>query len=239
MISPHAVVETKDIGPNTTIAEFSVVRAGAKLGANVVIHPHVVINAGVEVGDGCEIFPGTVLGKEPKGAGATARKIEFDPKVRIGANCSVGPNAVLFYDVEIGQNTLVGDGASVRERCRIGSRCIISRHVTLNYNVKIGDRVKVMDMTHLTGNMVVGDDVFISILVGTTNDNAMGRQGFTEGEIVGPAIDAGAVIGCGAMLLPRVHVGERATIGAGAVVTKDVEPGTTVVGVPARRVPTR
>ena len=42
------------------------------------------------------------------------------------------------------------------------------------------------------------------------------------------------MIGTGAIILPRVRVGDGATVGAGAVVTRDVPPGVTVVGNPAR-----
>jgi acetyltransferase-like isoleucine patch superfamily enzyme len=43
-------------------------------------------------------------------------------------------------------------------------------------------------------------------------------------------------IGTGAVILPRIKIGDRAIVGAGAVVNSDVEPGTTVVGVPAKKI---
>jgi carbonic anhydrase/acetyltransferase-like protein (isoleucine patch superfamily) len=125
-----------------------------------------VIADGVVLGDNVEVFPGAFIGREPKGAVRRARQPVFDRRVRIGANTSVGPHAVIYYDVEIGESTLIGDGASIREQCRIGERCIISRYVTINYNTTIGDRTKIMDLTHITGNCVIGADVFVSILVG-------------------------------------------------------------------------
>ena len=234
MISQYAVVETDDLGPDVRVMEFAVVRAGARLGRGVVVHPHAVIGAGVVLGDGVEVFPGAVLGKEPKGAGATARTPHFERRVVVGANCSIGPHAVVFYDVEIGESTLLGDGASVREQCRIGSRCIISRYVTVNYNTVIGDRTKIMDLSHITGNCRIGNDVFISIHVGSTNDNAIGRDGYAEDRIVGPTVEDGAMLGAGVVLLPAVRVGAGAVVAAGAVVTRDVPPGTTVFGMPAR-----
>lgn len=239
MIHRTAVVDTPHIGENTVIGEFAVVRAGARLGRDVVVHPHVVIGDGVDIGDGCEIFPGAFLGKEPKGAGATARAAEFSRHVRIGAGCSIGPHAVIFYDVEIGDHTLLGDGASIREQGRIGSRCILSRYVTLNYNVRVGDRVKIMDLTHITGNTTIADDAFVSTGVFTTNDNALGAHGFTEGQIVGPTLHEGAMVGAGAVLLPGVVVGAGAIVGAGSVLTKSVEPGMVAMGVPARPIKRR
>ena len=234
MISPHAVVQTPDVGVGTTIAEFAIVRSGARLGRGVRIHPHVVVESGVQLDDDVEVFPGAYLGKEPKSAGVTLRDVRFTRRVRIGRGSSVGPNAVVYYDVEIGAETLVGDGASIREQSRIGTRCIISRGVTVNYNTLIGDRVRIMDATHITGNCVIGDDVFISTLVSTVNDNQMALRLYDENAIVGPRIGNRACIGAGASLLPGVHVGDGALVAAGAVVTKDVAPFAVVMGVPAR-----
>ncbi|ADV68605.1 N-acetyltransferase [Deinococcus maricopensis] len=233
-ISPKAHVESSQIGEGTTIGPFAVVEEGARLGRNVVIHPHAFIGAGVVLEDDVEVWHGAVIGKPPKGAGATARQPVYERHIRIGAGTSIGPHAVIFYDVTIGEGTLIGDGASIREQCRVGNSCIISRYVTVNYNTTIGDRVKVMDLTHVTGNAVVEDDVFISTMVGTMNDNKMSLRSYRPGEIIGPHIQAGASIGGGAMLLPNVKVGRNATVAAGAVVTKVVPDGALVFGMPAK-----
>jgi acetyltransferase-like isoleucine patch superfamily enzyme len=233
-ISSTAIVQSKDVGDGVTIAEFSIVREGAKIGNNVVIHPHVVIESGVSLGDNVEIFPGAYIGKIPKGAGALTRPPSFQPVIAIGENCSIGPHAVIFYDVFIGASTLLGDGASIREGTRIGSRTVIGRYVTINYNTKIGDRVKVQDHSWLAGQMTIEDDVFISGGVGTSNDNAIGREGYQEAHIRGPHIARGAAIGVGANLLPGVRIGINAIVGAGAVVTKSVPDRALAMGVPAR-----
>ena len=233
-ISPLASVSTKNIGENVTIHPFVVIDEDVKIGNNVVIHPHVTVASGVEIGDNTEIFPGAFIGKEPKGAGATARQPVFEKKVVIGKNCSIGPHATIYFDVEIGNNTLLGDAASIREKVRIGSYCIIARCVTINYETTIGDRTKIMDSTHITGNAEIGNDVFISLLVGTTNDNAMGAQGYASEHVRGPRVRDGAMIGAGATLLPNVEIGEGAIVAAGSVVTKDVAAHTLVAGVPAR-----
>jgi len=91
-----------------------------------------------------------------------------------------------------------------------------------------------MDLTHITGNMTIGRDVFISVLVGTTNDNALGSRGYQNERIVGPTIGDGAMIGSGAHLLPGVVIGAGAVVGSGSVVTKNVDAHKVVMGVPAR-----
>lgn len=234
MISPLAVVGSTQIGHNVQIREFAVIRSGVRLGDNVVIHPHVVIESGVEIGDGVEVFPGAFIGKEPKGAGWLAHTPEFERKIKIGANSSIGPHAVIFYDVEIGENVLIGDGTSIRERSRVGNRTIIGRYVTINYNTQIGAETKVLDHSWLCGNMSIGNRVFISGGVMTANDSAMGRKGYGQEWIVGPEVQDEAAIGVGAVLLPQVVIGKGAIVGAGAVVTKDVSPSVMVMGIPAK-----
>jgi acetyltransferase-like isoleucine patch superfamily enzyme len=233
-ISERAVVETDDIGDDVRISDFAVIREGVTLGHGVIVHPFVVIEPGVRIGDNVEIFPGTYIGKVPKGAGVLSRTPVFEPRVEISHDCSIGPNAVIFYDVEIGSSSLVGDGASIREGSRVGSRSIVGRYVTINYNTLIGDRVRIQDHTWLAGNMTIEDDVFISGLVGTANDNALGRSGYEEASIVGPYICKGAAIGVGANLLPNIRIGRGAIVGSGAVATKDVPDNAIVLGVPAR-----
>jgi UDP-3-O-[3-hydroxymyristoyl] glucosamine N-acyltransferase len=234
MVSPLAVIEADRIGDNVVIREYAIVRRGAVIGNNVVIHPFVIIEDGVRIGDDVEIFPSAYIGKPPRGVGAMTRPMNFAAKVDVGAGCVIGPNAVIYYDVEIGSHTLISDGASIREQSKIGSRCIIGRYVTVNYATLIGDNVKVQDHTWLAGNMRIGDRVFISGGVTTANDNLMGASGYDEESIVGPTIENGVRIGAGAIILPKVKVGENALIAAGAVVTKDAPAGQTAKGIPAR-----
>lgn len=234
MISRHAVVETDQIGSGTVIHPFAVVRPGVSLGARVVVHPNVVIESGVVIEDDVEVFPGTYLGKEPKGAGATAREPVFKKEIYIGRGCAIGPNAVIYYDVSVGNNTLIGDGASIREGTQIGSYCIISRYVTINYDTSIGSRTKIMDQTHITGKSKIGDNVFIGMLVSTANDRSMGKQGYVESAIQGPIISDGVCIGSCANILPGVQIGQNAIVGGSSVVTKDVPPSKKVLGVPAK-----
>jgi UDP-3-O-[3-hydroxymyristoyl] glucosamine N-acyltransferase len=232
-ISSFVSIGKSQLGCNVKIGHGVTIADDVEIGDDVIIHPNVVIYSGVNIGAGTEIFPGAFLGKEPKGAGATARSPDFLKIISIGKNCSIGPNAVIFYDVIIGNNTLLGDGASIREKCRIGSYCILSRYVTVNYASIIGDRTKIMDNSHITGKAVIGNDVFISVMVGTTNDNVI-RAGYEEDRILGPHIEDYVVVGVGASFLPKVKIGTGATVAAGAVVTRDVEAGTLVAGVPAR-----
>lgn len=217
-IHPTAIVETDSVGSGVTI------------------HPHVVIGPDVRLGDGVEVLPGAVLGRVPRAVGAIARTPTYRQQLSIGAGCAIGVNAVVYYDVEIGEESLVGDGASIRELSRVGDRTVIGRDVTLDRDVVVGSDTRVMDKAHLTGGMRVGDEVFIAAMAVSTNDSSFGGRRQGEEELRGPVVEDRAMIGGGASLLPGVVVGRGAVVASGAVVTRDVEPGATVMGIPARSV---
>lgn len=217
------------------IASTAIIHQNAKLGDNITIRDFAVIYDGVELGDNVEIMEGAVIGRLPKGAGATSRKtIEEYKKVIIGEGTVISPHVIIYTDVTIGSNTLIGDGATIREQCVIGNQCIISRLVSVNYNTKIGNKTKIMDNTHITGNMVIGENVFISVLVATTNDNNIGTKGYDEAYIKGPTIEDNVLIGAGANLLPNTHIGKGSIVGAGSLVTKNVPENKVVMGQPAK-----
>jgi serine O-acetyltransferase len=79
----------------------------------------------------------------------------------------------------------------------------------------------------------IGDDVTIyqNVTLGGTNPSA-GVGGKRH-----PTLQSGVVVGSGAQILGPIVVGEGAKVGANSVVTKDVAPGSTVVGIPAKAVP--
>jgi acetyltransferase-like isoleucine patch superfamily enzyme len=206
----------------------------AVMGEGVTVEPFAAIGDGVTLASGVYVGYSAVVGHEPRNPGSVARALEFERTVSIGAGSVISPHSVIYYGVVIEDGVLIGDGASIREGARIGPRSLLSRNVTLNYDVTIGANVKVMDNTHLTGGCVVEDDVFISINVSTVNDDGMGRAGYDEERVVGPHIKRGAAIGASAVLLPGITIGERATVAAGAVVTRDVPADTLVLGTPAR-----
>lgn len=235
-IHPSAVVETDSIGEEVTVAEFAILRAGAVLGDDVTIHPRAVVEAGVEIGAGTEVLAGSYLGQHPRAVGAISRKPVLRETVRIGSGCSIGLNTVVFYGAEIGPETMVGDTAAIREDARIGAGCVIGRYAAIDRGVQIGERSVIMTSSIIASKSSIGADVFIAPGFVCTNDNAIGAHGWVEEETAGATIEDGARIAANVTLLPGVRIGRGAVVGAGSVVTKDVEAGSTVLGVPARPV---
>jgi len=132
------------------------------------------------------------------------------------------PELVNLYGCRIGAETKIGAFVEIQKRARIGRRCKISSHSFICEGVMIEDEV------------FVGHGV---IFINDRHPRATtgGRlQTDRDWSVIETTVKRGASIGSGAVILCGVTIGEDAQIGAGAVVTHDVPPRATVMGVPAR-----
>jgi acetyltransferase-like isoleucine patch superfamily enzyme len=224
-----------NISPKAQIATTAVIHDGVTIEDDAIIHDFVVLYPGTVIKAGAEIYDHCTIGKYPTTPGSTARTYEAEyGKTVIGEHSILCPGVTIYTNTEIGHNTLLGDSCSIREQCKIGDYDIISRNVSVNYETVIGSHTKIMDNSHITGNMTIGDHVFISVMVSSTNDNSMGRDANAVENIAGPVVDDYVTIGASAALLPGVHIGKNAIVGASALVTKDVPENKVVMGVPAK-----
>jgi len=237
-VSRSTVHPDANVG-RATLADGVVVRAGAVIGDGCVLDENVVVYEDTILHENVRVMAGAVLGRPPVATAAATRPLRAGlPPLEIGAGCVIGSNAVLYRGSRLAEEVLIGDSVSMREQCEIGPRSLLGRSVTVNYNTTIGANCKVMDLSHLTGNMVIEDGVFVSAHVSSANDNKMWEGQYAEDEIRGPVLRRGCSIGLGAVLLPKIKVGEGAIVGAGSVVTRNVKAGTLVIGAPARLVRT-
>jgi UDP-2-acetamido-3-amino-2,3-dideoxy-glucuronate N-acetyltransferase len=144
--------------------------------------------------------------------------------VHLGNNVRIHhPDLVNLYGCIIGDESRIGAFVEIQVDAKIGSRCKISSHTFICEGVTIEDEVFVGH-----GVMFINDR-FPSA---TTED---GRpQGPADWQVEPTRVCRRAAIGSNATILCGVIIGEGATIGAGAVVTRDVPPRVIVAGVPAR-----
>jgi acetyltransferase-like isoleucine patch superfamily enzyme len=132
------------------------------------------------------------------------------------------PDLVNLYGCIVGDDTKVGAFVEIQKNTVIGARCKISSH------------------TFICEGVAIEDEVFVGHGVVFINDKQPSActdgqlQTEADWKVVPTKVKRGASIGSGAVIMCGVTIGEKAVIGAGAVVTKDVRPGTVVAGVPAR-----
>lgn len=123
--------------------------------------------------------------------------------------------------------------------CRhAGNDLYIDNNVTFSYGLSIGDHSGIGSNGHVAGKVTIGNNVLIApdLIIYTVNHNfrdadrtIISQGSSAEQEVV---IGNDVWIGRRVIILPGVHIGDGAVIGAGAVVAKDVPPHTIAVGNP-------
>jgi acetyltransferase-like isoleucine patch superfamily enzyme len=144
----------------------------------------------------------------------------------------IHPNALVEDGVRIGDKTRVWAFVHILPGALIGEECNICDHVFIEGDVTIGDRVTIKCGVQVWDGLRIESDVFIGPNATFTNDPyPRSKQDF---ELLYTRVKEGATIGANSTILPGITIGERAMVGAGAVVTKDVPDKTLVLGNPAR-----
>ena len=192
-------------GVTIQLPETVLVEDDVVVGHDTTILPGTQLRNGTRIGAGCDIGPNTIIQRSTIG-----------DRVRVIA--SVVCDAVIDSDSDVGPFAHIRGGTEIASRVHIGNFAELNRS-------RIASGVKIGHVSYL-GDATIGASTNIG--AGTITANYDGKQKHqTE-------IGAGVFIGSDTMLVAPVSVGDGARTGAGAVVTRDVAPGDTVVGVPAR-----
>ena len=151
----------------------------------------------------------------------------------------------LINDVVFGESVVVHSFTNLYG-CRIGSNTRIGPFVEIQAGATIGQSCKIQSHTFICDGVEIRDEVFVGHGVVFINDQyprattAAGEfQTDADWELRPTIVDRKAALGSGAVILGGITIGEGALIGAGAVVTRDVDPGAVVAGSPARLVGAR
>lgn len=211
---------------------------------NTDIHPTAVVHETASLGKGVKIGAGVYVGEE----------------VKLEDGVIVYPNVSILDHSHVGSLTQIWSGAVIRERTIIGSHCIIHPNASIGAdgfgfephpqkglvkvpqigNVVIGNFVEIganscVDRAKFSST-IIGDGCKIDNLVQIGHNCKLGMFCIMAGNsgLAGSVtLGNGVVIGGSASIKDHVTIGDKATVGAGSGVTKNIEPGKTVLGYPA------
>lgn len=138
----------------------------------------------------------------------------------------------------IDNDVILGEGVKIHNPdqvnifgCNIGDFSFVGPFVEITRNVIIGKKCIIESHSFICDSVVLDDDVFIGHGVMFTND--LYPQVGTQVEYLKTMVGKGVSIGSNATVIGGVTLGEYSVIGAGAVVTRDVEPYSIYAGNPA------
>jgi UDP-2-acetamido-3-amino-2,3-dideoxy-glucuronate N-acetyltransferase len=153
----------------------------------------------------------------------------------------IHPSCTIEQGATVGDQTKIWQHAHVRRGAVLGRNCIIGNNVFVDVDVVIGDCVKVQNNASVYQGSRIGDGVFIGphvILANDTWPRAVTADGTLKDHshwtVNGATVDSGASIGAGTVVLPGVHVGAWAMIGAASVVTTSLPAHALAYGSPCR-----
>ena len=144
--------------------------------------------------------------------------------------------AVVDQGCNIGENTRIWHFSHIMPGCVIGANCNIGQNVVISPEVVLGNNVKIQNNVSVYTGVICDDDVFLGpscVFTNVTNPrSAVNRRGQYARTHVGK----GATIGANATIVCGHDIGAYAFIGAGAVITKNVQPYALWVGNPAKQI---
>ena len=157
--------------------------------------------------------------------------LKLEPEKTSMQNPKKGTGIVTGRDVEIGKDVSIWNYVVIGDETKIGDGTVIGSFVDIGKNVTLGKDCNIQAHVTISNGCVLGNNVFIAPNSSLLNDKYPKSSYLTP-----PVIKDGAAIGGGVTILPGVVVGEKAVVGGGSVVTKDVPPKTVVAGCPAKKV---
>ena len=154
----------------------------------------------------------------------------------IDKSVKIDPTAIIDNGAKIGKNCKIWQWVHICKGATIGSNCVFGQNVFVANNVSIGNNVKVQNNVSIYDNVILEDDVFCGPSMVFTNVINPRSKISRRSEYKKTVVKEGATIGANATIICGIKIGNYAFIGAGAVVTKNVEDFALVVGNPSKQI---
>ncbi len=191
-------------------AESITIDADVAIGPDTTLYPGTLLLSGTIIGSRCTIGPDAVIERS-----------------RVADGCVVRSSYVVDSTMEAGSD--VGPYSHVRGSSRLGERVHVGNFAELK-RARVEPDVRIGHVSYV-GDATIGARTNVGAGTVTCNFDGVDKHETVIGEDV--------FIGSDSMLVAPVTLGDGSATGAGSVVTKDVAPGTTVVGIPARPIGSR
>jgi UDP-2-acetamido-3-amino-2,3-dideoxy-glucuronate N-acetyltransferase len=141
----------------------------------------------------------------------------------------------------VDEGCILGEGVKIWHFChlmsgsKIGDRSSLGQNVFIASGVELGSNVKVQNNVSIYEGVICEDDVFLGPSMVFTNIKNPRSAIVRKGQYQRTMVRKGASIGANAVIVCGTEIGRFALIGAGAVITKDVNDYALVVGNPGRQ----
>jgi acetyltransferase-like isoleucine patch superfamily enzyme len=182
------------------------------------------------------IFPGVILGPDVTiedycviGVGSSK---ERTVETMIGEGARIRAHTIIYAGNVIGKRFQTGNKTNIREYNKIGDDVSIGTLTVIEHHVSIGDGVRIHSQAFIPEHSVLEPHAWIGPNAVLTNARYPNTE-TAKTELSAPRVCTGARVGANATILPGVHIGRGAIVGAGSVVTHEVAANTIVAGNPA------
>ncbi|MAH50359.1 N-acetyltransferase [Candidatus Pacearchaeota archaeon] len=141
--------------------------------------------------------------------------------------------ALVHPTAKLGPGTVVWPFAQICAGTVLCPHCAVGHGVYIGNDANLGEGVRIQSNAFICNMAKIGDYVFIGqgTIMGNDKHPRVNNPSYKRRP---PIIESHVNLGMGCVILPGVRIGRGATIGAGSVVTKDVEPSATMIGNPGR-----
>lgn len=144
--------------------------------------------------------------------------------------------AIVDKGANIGNDTKIWHYSHVCKDAIIGNNCNIGQNVFIAGGAKIGNNCKIQNNVSIYAGVEAEDYVFFGPSCVLTNDKNPRGMHSKNGSYYKTYLETGVTLGANCTIVCGTRIGKHALIGAGAVVTKDVEPYSIMVGNPAKKI---
>ncbi|HIP33759.1 MAG TPA: N-acetyltransferase [Bacteroidia bacterium] len=207
---------------NVFISKSAIIGDNVKIGDNVSIYDNVIIKDNVTISNDC------VIG-EPLQSYYNDKEFYNNPKTIIGKNSLLRSHCIIYAGTELGQNFESGHRVTIRENTKFGTNCRVGTVSDIQGNSTFGNYCWLHSNVHIGQKSKIGNFVFIYPYVVLTNDPTP-PSNICKGVEVGDYSQIAVM----SIILPGVKIGKHVLIGAGSVVSKNIDNYQLTIGNPAK-----